>query len=200
MLGNESAASWDACFALGRRVQRCFRRMTRRRRAFSNVRGFFKSRTRLLARLAFLAARRAIRTTTGPETNASRGTCDHVLPRSPQVITARDRAKTRTRQRQNFCCASRIYSAPHSTKTKSQMRISSAQEPLRPMPLPRASRVSAARRSAKRPRNGVRHAATTGRHALHAALPAKSGRTRPPLPIPSAAKFHPPTENHPRPN
>ena len=31
----------------------------------------------------FLVARGAIRPTTGPETNASRGTCDHVLPRSP---------------------------------------------------------------------------------------------------------------------
>ena len=44
---------------------------------------FFKSKTRLRAGLAFTVARGAIRATTGPETNASRGTCDHVLPRSP---------------------------------------------------------------------------------------------------------------------
>ena len=166
-----------------------------------NVRVFFKLRTRLSAPPGVFG-----RAGSHPGDDGSRNKREsgHLRPRfagTPRVITARDRAKTRTRQRLNFCCAPRIYQHPPPAKVKGWTRISSAQEPLRPMPLPRASRVPAARRSAKRPRNGVRLRAHAGWHALHAALPAKSGRTRPPLPIPSAAKFHPPTEkNRPRPN
>jgi len=121
----------------------------------------------------------------------------HLRPRFASergIITARDRAKTRTRQRLNFCCALVLLERPHGESVVSWTRISSAQEPLRPMPLPRPSRVTAARDARTGPWNGVSERWTTGQHGLHPPLPAKSGRTRPPLSIPSAAKFHPPTE------
>ena len=109
-------------------------------------------------------------------------------PSPASVITARDSLKHVRCSAPNFAARSGCKSPPPRANVRGWTRISSAQEPLRPMPLPRPSRVNAARRSDGAPHTGVRHAATTGWHALHAALPAKSGRTRPPLPIPSATR------------
>ena len=143
-----------------------------------------------MPRLAFWGARRAVPATTGTETGSGRTRTPRLLGQSLCCEPPEhEQLHVRTASRSQYPSAL-LPETPHSARRCSFRRLGRANAAWAIGKEPREQRRRPAH-CAPEPQRGGLAARRTPLHTRSHLAPSKIGRARSPLPIPSAAKFHP---------